>query len=439
MLIKMEIGNFRSIKEDFLFSMIASKSDHSLERNLIMGNDAVNISDGVTRNSLGKDNNLLRSAAIYGANASGKSNCLLALIYLKYIITSSINTMPGDKIAFDPFKLNKKYLSKPCKFDIEFISEGVRYNYGASFTDEEIIEEYLYYYPKGSLAKVFERKNGIYNFTIDKAKQKRYSGETLKNNFYLVTSSKRSYDPSARAFRWFNELLTPVSQEMRKNIVYTLKLVEKDADAKQTIIKVLRNADFGITNFKSQIEEVLYEDLPEKFKNIESFHGKKGDVFKRVDLSLLHEGTDENGNKIEIPFELEDESAGTKIMFSLLGPWIDSFKRGLVLVIDELDCELHPLLCKFLIQMFNDPEFNVHNAQLIFTAHNTYLMNSELLRRDQIWFTEKNSDIGNTEIYSLLEYKQRQGSNFEKCYLNGKYGAIPYITEDFKIIPDSNE
>lgn len=439
MLVKMEIENFRSIKEDFSFSMIASKSDHSLERNLIMGNDAINMSNGVTRNSLGKDNNLLRSAAIYGANASGKSNSLLALTYLKYVITRSIQNMPGDKITFHPFKLDKKYLSKPCKFDIDFISEGVRYNYGASFTDEEIIEEYLYYYPKGSLAKVFERKNGIYNFTIDKAKQKRYSDETLKNVFYLASSSKRNYNLTIKAFKWFNEILTPISQEMRKNIVYTLNLVEKSDAAKQTIIEVLRNADFGITNFKSQIEEVLYEDLPEKIKTIDSFHGKKGDVFMRVDLRLLHKGTDENGNKIEIPFELEDESDGTKIMFSLLGPWIDSFKRGLVLVIDELDCELHPLLCKSLIQMFNDPESNVHNAQLIFTAHNTYLMNSELLRRDQIWFTEKNNDIGNTEIYSLLEYKQRQDANFEKCYLNGKYGAIPYIIEDLKIIPDLNE
>lgn len=439
MLIKMEIENFRSLKENFSFSMIASKSDHSLEKNLILGSDAIYMNNGVTRNSLGKDNNLLRSAAIFGANASGKSNSLAALIYLKYIIISSIKNMPGDKIIFDPFKLDKRCLSKPCKFDIEFISEGVRYNYGASFTDEEIIEEYLYYYPKGSLAKVFERKNGIYNFSINKAKQKRFSEETLKNVFYLASSSKRNYDLTIKAFKWFNEILTPISQQMRKSIVPTLKLVEKDTNAKQTIVEVLRNADVGITNFKSKIEEVLYEDIPESVKTIESFHGKKGDVFKRVDLSLFHKGTDENGNKIEIPFEIENESDGTKIMFSLLGFWIDSLKRGLVLVIDELDCELHPLLCKYLIQMFNDPESNVHNAQLIFTAHNTYLMNSELLRRDQIWFTEKNSDIGNTEIYSLLEYKQRQGANFEKCYLNGKYGAIPYIIEDLKIISDLNE
>lgn len=435
----MEIENFRSIKEDFSFSMIASKSDHSLERNLIMGNDAINMSNGVTRNSLGKDNNLLRIAAIYGANASGKSNFLSALIYLKYIITSSIKNMPGDKIAFDPFKLDKRCLSKPCKFDIDFISEGIRYNYGASFTDEKIIEEYLYYYPKGSLAKIFERKNGIYNFTINKAKQKRFSEETLENVFYLASSSQRNYDLTIKAFKWFKEIVTPVPQQMRKDFVYTLKLVENNTDDKQTIVKVLHNADFGITNFKSKIEEVPYEDLPEKLKTMKYFHEKKDDFFTRVYLKLFHKGTDENGNEIEVPFELEDESDGTKITLSLLGPWIDSLKRGLVLVIDELDCELHPLLCKSLIQMFNDPESNVHNAQLIFTAHNTYLMNFELLRRDQIWFTEKNSDIGNTEIYSLLEYKQRQGANFEKCYLNGKYGAIPYIIEDFKIIPDLNE
>lgn len=434
MLIEFSIENFRSLKENFSFNMIASKSDRFLETNLILGTEAIKMDEDITRNSLGKDTNLLRSAAIYGANASGKSNSLVALSFLRYIITNSVKNMPGDKIAFEPFKLDEKCLSKPCKFDINFISEGIRYNYGASFTDEKVIDEYLYYYPKGSIATIFERKDtDKYNFTVDVSKQKRIAEDTIENVFYLTSSSQRNYDKTIKAFKWFKEILTTKVLH-GNNLGYTLKLVENNRDVEQKIARILHCADFGISNFESKIEDVLYEDLPDEVKTAKEILGKKGEVFKQAEIKLFHKGVDENNNDIQISFELDEESDGTQKMFSLLGPWIDSLNKGLVLIIDELDCELHPLLCELLIKTFNSPEFNRYNAQLIFSAHNTYLMNSELLRRDQIWFTEKDIDTGNTDIYSLLEYKQRHGANFEKSYLNGKYGAIPYIMEEYKDI-----
>ena len=434
MLIEFSIENFRSLKENFSFNMIASKSDKFLEANLILGTEAIKMDGDITRNSLGKYTNLLRSAAIYGANASGKSNSLIALSFLKYIITNSIKNMPGDKIVFEPFKLDKKCLSKPCKFDINFISEGIRYNYGASFTDEKVIDEYLYYYPKGSIATIFEREDTTkYNFKVDVSKQNRISEDTLENVFYLASSSQRNYDKTIKAFKWFKEILT-ANILHSNNPGYTFKLVEDDKDVEQKIARLLHCADFGISNFESKIEDVPYDDLPDDLKTASWFSGKKGEVFKKAEAKLFHKGVDENNNETQVVFELEDESDGTQKMFSLLGPWIDSLNKGLVLVIDELDCELHPLLCELIIKTFNSPEFNRCNAQLIFSAHNTYLMNSELLRRDQIWFTEKNIDTGSTEIYSLLEYKQRHGANFEKSYLNGKYGAIPYIMEGYRDI-----
>ncbi|AKB28224.1 hypothetical protein MSSAC_1509 [Methanosarcina siciliae C2J] len=428
MLIEFNIENYLSLKEGFSFSLVASKSDHSLEKNLILGEKAINMDGGITRNSLGKGNNLLRSAAIYGANASGKSNSLKALGYLKHIITNSIKTMPGDQIPFYPFKLDKKCLNKPCKFNIEFIYEGIRYNYGASFTAKKVINEYLYYYPKGSISTIFERVNTKdYSFTVDKVKQNRIASDTNENVFYLASSSQRNYDKTIKAFKWFKETLAVIVSPKEISIGFTAELVSKNEVLKQNIKKALIYADLGIIDFESKVEEVPYEELPEELKKIIDISEKKLDSLNHLDLQIFHKGFDEEHHDITIPFEFSEESDGTQKMFSLMGPWIDALKKGIVLVIDELDCELHPLLCEYLIQMFNSPESNTSNAQLIFSAHNTFLINSELLRRDQIWFTEKNIDTGNTEIYSLLEIKQRQGVNFEKGYLKGKYGAIPYL------------
>lgn len=430
MLIEFNIENYLSLKEGFSFSLLASKSDHSLETNLILGEKAINMDGDVTRNSLGKGNNLLRSAAIYGANASGKSNSLKALGYLKHIITNSIKTMPGDQIPFYPFKLEKKYLNEPCTFDIEFIYEGIRYDYGASFTAKKVINEYLYYYPKGSAARIFERNDtSDYKFTVDKVKQNRIADDTNENVFYLASSSQRNYNKTINAFKWFKEILALIVPSEKISIGFTVELVDKNEALKQNIKKALNYADLGIIDFESKIENVPYEELPESLKKWIDSSEKKLDSLDHLEIKVFHKGLDEENNDIKIPFEFTEESDGTQKMFTLLGPWLDSLKNGLVLVIDELDCRLHPILCDYLIRMFNSPKSNTSNAQLIFSAHNTFLINSESLRRDQIWFTEKNIDTGNTEIYSLLEFKQRQGTNFEKGYLNGKYGAIPYIKD----------
>lgn len=431
MLIEFNIENYLSLKEDFSFSMLASKSDHSLEKNLILGTEAINLGGGITRNALGKNNNLLRTAAIYGANASGKSNSLNALAYLKHIITNSIKSMPGDRIPFYPFKLEEKCLNEPCSFDIEFIYEGIRYNYGAAFTAEKVIKEYLYYYPKGSVSTIFERTGpGDYTFTVDKSKQKRIADDTNENVFYLASSSQRNYEKTIKAFKWFKEILTVIGPSEKMSVGFTLKLIAENEALKQNIIKALNYADLDIIDFESEIENIPYKDLPDHLKKLIDISDEKIDSLDHLEIKVFHRGHDEENNKVQIPFEFSEESEGTQKMFSLLGPWLGSLEKGAVLVVDELDCKLHPLLCEYLIRMFNSPESNTANAQLIFSAHNTYLINSELLRRDQVWFTEKKFDTGSTEIYSLLEFRQRQGANFEKGYLNGKYGAIPLIRED---------
>ncbi len=379
MLIEFSIENFRSFKEKVSFSLLSSNSDHSLSNNLIPGDRAIIMGEGVSRNSLGKGNDLLKGAVIYGANASGKSNLLRALDYLRHIIISSAQNMPGDEISFDPFRLDARCLNKPCKFDIDFIYENVRYNYGASFTAERVIEEYLYYYPKGSVATIFERTDtNDYKFTSDKKRQNRIKMDTNENVFYLASSARSNYDRTTGPFRWFKEVLCEVSHTSMLNFDETLKA---------RFVKFLKYADESITG--------IAED------------------------EILHKAP---GNEIKIPLELE--STGVKELFALLCSLFELLDKEKVMFADDPGKALHPLLYEYLIRMFNE---DMVKSQLIFSTHNTYLLNPELLRRDQIWFCEKDIDDGATRLYSLLEFKQRNNANFEKSYLNGKYGAIPLV------------
>jgi len=427
MLIEFSIENFRSIKDKVTFSLVASRSDHSLQDNLIPGDTAVQEGGPTKLNALGKGNNLLKSAVIYGANASGKTNVLISLSYIKRIVIESLNNTAGDKIKTEPFKLDSRYSNLPCTFDLDFIHEGIRYNYGASFTSEKVIKEYLYYYPKGSRSQIFVRdinNDPVFNPKVDKGQQNRIAKETNDNVFYLANSSQRNYSKTSNVIMWlktclnFLDIIEPP---------ITIQLVESNLVSSEEILLMLKNADLDIFAFKVTTNELSLENIPEELKFLLTIKKDKPLLEKR--LNTYHKGIDENGKVIDVEFHIEEESAGTKKLFSLLGPCLDSMKTGSVLIIDELDSRLHPFVCEYLVKLFNHPNINKNNAQLIFATHNTYLLNLELLRRDQIWFTNKNQTTKSTELYSLLEFKQRTKKKFETPYLDGRYGAIPYIED----------
>ncbi|MCK5581469.1 MAG: ATP-binding protein, partial [Candidatus Omnitrophica bacterium] len=384
-----------------------------------------------------KKNNLLRSAVLYGANASGKSNVLKAFANLKYLIITSNQNIPGQNIRFLPFKLDEKCLSKPSKFNINFVQGGIRYNYKVSFTSEKVIDESLYYYPKGAEATIFERNDTIdYKFTIDKSKQKGMSERTLENVFYLSNSAQQNYDKTLEPFKWFLKFLDVIGPTEKLDKYATVKLMEKDEKLKNIVLKGLVVADLGISNLNASIKEISPDDfsnLPEDIRTfIDSSHNKIDNVnqidsVNLIDLKFFHNGFDEKHNKIGVQFDIEEESDGTQKLFSLIGPWINSLNHGSILVIDELDSNFHPFLCKYLIDMFNNPEINISNSQLLFTTHNSTFLDQDIFRRDQIWFTEKDAEFGNTNLFSLLEFKQRKDVNIEKGYLAGRYGAVPFI------------
>jgi len=418
MLIEFNVQNFRSIKEEVTFSLVAS-ADKSLDNNLI-------------KTDLLRDN-LLRSAVIYGANASGKSNFVLAFNSLKKFVMESHMFQKGTKINYSPFKLDTKYLSKPSKFEVVFIKNNIKYIYGVSLNSEKIIDEYLYYYPEGRRALIFERRDtNNYRFTIDRKEQKFISEKTLDNVLYLSNSTQLNYDKTSEAFDWFKDNLAFIGvADHPKLIDYTIQKLNENENMKKFILKALIEADLGINDLFASIKEISIDEIPIQIREqLKAMMPDAKGNFEKIDIRIIHKVLDEIGNENRVEFDLEEESEGTKRLFSLIGIWIDSLNNGRVLVVDELDTKLHHLLNVFLIKLFNDPTQNKNNAQLIFTTHNTNLLDLNIFRRDQIWFTEKNPRKGTTDLYSLIEFSPRKDKNIQKGYLAGRYGAIPFISDD---------
>lgn len=408
MLIEFNIENFRSIKEQVTFSMVATKYKE-LDGNLI-------------KNVLNGDS-LLKTAVIYGANASGKSNVLLAINFLKWLVLNSHKNQKGQNIKFTPFKLDKAYLKKPTKMSVVFIKDKIKYNYNLSFDNEKVIDESLYYYPNNKKATIFERiKTTQFKFTIDEKEQKLISERTLPNVLYLSKATQENYQKTAPAFDWFlNNLQVITATEHPGLVDFTVNLLKKDETSKKYILKALLEADVGIDDISTiskKISTKEFKGLPPEIAKV--IFGDKQEV-DAYQIQTVHKG-------VIFDFQ-EEESEGTRRIFSLIGPWIDSLRHGRTLLVDELDTKLHHLLNLFLIGLFHDPTQNKTNAQLIFTTHNTNLLDQDVFRRDQVWFTEKKEN-GSSDLYSLTEYKPRNDKDIEKGYLAGKYGALPFIKEN---------
>lgn len=419
-LVEFKVENFLSFKEEVTFSNIAS-TDKSLPNNVI---------------NLKKNKRYLRNSVIYGPNASGKTNLIKALDFVKFIVINSHTNQSGQRIERIPFKLDKNYFDKPSKFEISFIWEKILYIYGFSLTEEKIHEEYLYSYPKGQPALIFER-NGLeneYHFTTDEKEQKDIAKHTLENMLYISRSANMNYEKSKIAMKWFVENLTVAfpsnSRQMR---LHSAEIFDENNKIQTQMKELLCKLDTGIIDLdltlKKYSKENTPDEAPDGFKKmVGSLYEKSAKIYN-TKINTIHNGKDENGKDVPITFDFErEESRGTIKLFDLSGQIFESLMFGKVLVYDEFDNSLHPHLLSALIKIYNDPDLNKNNAQLIFTTHNTNLLTQTLFRRDQIWFTEKNQDQS-TNLFSLSEYNVRKDKNIERGYLSGRYGAIPFISD----------
>jgi len=388
--------------------MIASK-DLSLEDNLIT--------------SVLKSDNLLRSAVIYGANASGKSNILMAFYFLKALVLNSHNHQKGQGIKYEPFKLDKACLQIPTRFQIIFIQNEIKYAYTIAFNGIKVLEESLYWYKNNRRALLFERINTEFKFTRDKTIQNFIAERTLENTLYLSKATQENYQEVFPVFDWFKNQLQfigpyqPIGSERP-----TIAFIEKESKNKELILKALAEADLALEDIEVNLR--LLEKIPESLPpEIKSFIN----IAKTLSLEEINIKTSHKGVVFDY---FTEESEGTKRLFSLIGLWLDALENGRILVIDELEVKLHHKLNLFLINLFHNKIQNKTNAQLIFTTHNTNLLDQTIFRRDQIWFTEKNEEKGSTELYSLIEFSPRKDKDIERGYLAGRYGALPFIKEN---------
>lgn len=408
MILEFSVKNFLSFKEKVTFSMIANSNKELNDNYVEIGG-----------------NKVLKSAAVYGANASGKSNLFKILTLVVLMLRSSNSVDINAKLPLIPFKLDKDSVNKPSEFEIKFILNETRYVYGFIADKDKIYDEYLYYYPNGRETKIFDRTNiNEYSYTQkDEKILREIEAKNAQNKFFLATATNWNFDKTKAAYNFLtNGIGTCNNLEILKNMAY--KMYETNPDyLKDFAIDFLQKADFNIEDY--QISQI---DVPGEFLTaIPEFITKTlPDKPKAYQVLFKHKNSD---NYLSI----DEESLGTQMIFAFIPFLADSLKNKKVLIIDELDKSLHPFLVQYIVEIFNDAEINKNGSQLIFNTHDTNLLDLNILRRDQIWFTEKNSETGESDLYSLSDFSVRKQENVEKGYMLGRYGAVPFIKNDFNL------
>ncbi|MBI3921326.1 MAG: ATP-binding protein [Armatimonadetes bacterium] len=417
MLIEFRVRNYRSFKDEQVLSFVAS-SGSELEQNTF------------SAEAVGKKMRVLKSAAVYGPNAAGKSNLIKALRYMKkFVLESAEEGQAGKPTGADPYRLDPQRAREPSRFELTFVSDGGRYQYGFAADSQRVHEEWLTAYPKGQPQMWFERSvdiEGEYNFGPSlKGERAKLTKLTRENCLFLSIGAKFANKQLTEVYSWFRESLQYI--DPRTDISgFTAHLIHENKEFADAIHGLLKDADMGIrgveVNKRAWSEAELPDDMPSELKR--KIADELKDQYFYV-IRTLHTATE--GQKL-ISFSLDDESDGTQRYFALIGPWLDVLKNGRVLCIDELDTSLHPLLSRTLIALFHHAEINTRGAQLLFTTHDTTLLDNSLFRRDQIWFTEKD-EAGASHLYPLLDFRPRKDESLQKGYLAGRYGALPFLGE----------
>lgn len=374
---------------------------------------------------------LLPVAVFYGANSSGKSNLLSAIHTMRQIVINSVRLNNGDKLPYDPFALDTESGDRSTFFEIQFVSRDRVYRYGFEYTSTEIISEWLY--EKSSdmpdekelfLRAADEIEVSGENFQEGVGKEEL----TNSNRLFLSLVAQLKGVISNSLMKWFETCNSLSGIDSEGYMGFTLRMFKEHlagADEAQALFKTLQLgfSRFSVNTASNFSKEVL-DSLPDNLRESVEKDLAEGKI---VEATTSHPIYDDQGNVVaerEFPKD-KMESEGTKKVIELSGPLFDTLISGKTLIVDELDSKLHPLLTRNLVLLFMDKERNSKGAQLIFATHDTNLLDTSILRRDQIWFAEKDQSES-TDIYSLIEF-QKSGDDVEKNYIRGRYGAIPFI------------
>ncbi len=414
MLIEFSVKNFLSFKEKVTLSMEKGTGDENL--------DNVISKDGL---------DLLKTAAIYGANASGKSNLFKAFTCAILMVRNSNLISVGGKWNFlKPFLFDETSKNNPSEFEFIFIANDVKYRYFFSADADRIYDEVLDAYYTQKPTNIFTRtKTDIYEFNSDKNKLVPLKSKNTENKLFLSTATNWNYEKTKDAYLWFSSAIDTYDAFNNISDQDLKEYSSNDKNLKGFALKLLKEADILIKDIHVDYEE---KDMDSTMINmlIPPLVRTNG-TFKmsNVNIELEHEIVDENNNSHNYKLNFSDESSGTRVLFALAPFLKKSFESTKIIIIDELEKSMHPALVEFIIKLFNNKEINKANSQLIFMTHATNLLNLDLLRRDQIWFTEKNSKTGISDLYPLDSFPVRKDENIQKGYINGRYGAIPFIRD----------
>lgn len=413
MLINFSLSNYKSFKDKATLSFVASS---------IKGHEETHIIDSARLP-------LLKSVAVYGVNASGKSNFLKGLVFMRwFVINSSKETQAKESIDVDPFRLNSSTESAPSEFEVEMLINKVRYRYGFRTDNKRILAEWLFEGTKNKEYPCFLRIEQDFKLWKRFEEGEKLESKTRDNALFLSVVSQFNGKKSQNIVNWFSNL-SPVHGLDLPGRGYFEKTIDLMLNKEHApfVKDLIKKADFGIDDIS--INEFDLLEIGNEYFKVEVERLKTDFGVNLKTINTHHKKFDENGNYLEsIKFNLnKEESEGTKKFFSVIGFMYEAVKTGKIIIMDELDSRLHTLLCTAIIEMFNS-ESNL-KGQLLFTTHDTNLMSQDLLRRDQIYRVEKN-DFGASNLRSIVEYKPRNDTPIEDKYLDGRYGGIPFV-QDF--------
>lgn len=391
MLVEFSVKNFRSIHERQTLSLVASK-------------DKTYLGTHTTTTQVAAVPHVLRSVGIYGANGSGKSNLLHAMGYFQWFVRSNFSRSPELDTSLVPFAFqDEQGRQSPAEFEVTILLDGVRYQYGFRLDAHRVHEEWLLVYKSQKGQAWFERKyheeSGKYEFQFsDKllGAKKVWQDSTRSNALLLSTAVQFNSEMLTPIFDWIvnKVIFIALFNDAQFLPAYTTSRLS-DPSARERILSFLQGSDIPISDIQLRPDN------------------------NRV--SFLHRAGDH-----DVLLDLADESLGTQRLFALTGPVLEILERGLLLVVDELESSLHPLLVRRLLDLFHDPQVNTKGAQLVFTTHNTQLLDQSVFRRDQIWLVEKDNTQATT-LVPLTDFQIRKDLVLEKAYLEGRFGAVPFF------------
>jgi hypothetical protein len=363
---------------------------------------------------------------LFGPNASGKSNVLDAIIYMRNMVRGSLReSEPGTGIARHPFALDPTMTEDPSTYVVDLLLHGTRYTYGFAVDDARVIEEWMFSYPRKKKREIFHRRGDAYSYGEQTpASIRQVEAITESNVLFLSVAARSRQDLVRPVYDWFAGILfrSPMSARFSRGLVDPLyRSGSFDFDR---VVSLLRAADTGIES--AEMVEETDEELAQRSARLKKSEGYS--LPRRRDILFKHRG--EQGT---FSLGLRDQSFGTQALFDLGLAVFQSLDLGSILVVDELDSSLHPYLTAQLVKLFRDREINVRGAQLLFSSHDATLLGriqgEEVLQRDHIWFTEKN-ECGVTELFPLSDFKPRREDNRERRYLAGRYGAVPIVNDE---------